>query len=148
MIFVEINGSHPDLTEVEIRNYIRSFWKKLLPRSHRSIYLTVEFSSTLFKEYGFKGSLETEDTPKGGKHSEFLMFLDKKLSKTETVECLAHELTHAKQYASGQMVDTTVDKVLWEGKSYDLRKIKYWDRPWEVEAYGMEVCLVNSLCDK
>lgn len=54
------------------------------------------------------------------------------------LETLAHELVHVYQYASGQMCDLALDKVLWRDKVYsqpdDETSEDYWDLPWEVDA--------------
>lgn len=60
----------------------------------------------------------------------------------EIAGTLAHELVHAKQFAHGQI--NMVDHV-WrrEGITLDCTNLQYEDTPWEVEAYTLELTLVE-----
>lgn len=49
-----------------------------------------------------------------------------------------HELTHMRQYATGQLRDLNNGSTNWRGKNYPA-DTNYWLMPWEVEAQGMEV---------
>ena len=54
---------------------------------------------------------------------------------------VAHELVHVKQFAKGELYDSTVkDRTRWHGQ-WMKRTPDYWDLPWEIEAYGREVGL-------
>lgn len=63
----------------------------------------------------------------------------------QMIKILAHEIVHVKQYARNEMKETSYKKkavTYWLGElHYDTM---YWDRPWEIEAYGLE----NSLLVK
>lgn len=60
------------------------------------------------------------------------------LRKTSSMlKTLAHEMAHVKQYAKKELYETS-DKTYWHGKIIDA---KYWDQPWEIEAYGLEMSL-------
>lgn len=71
---------------------------------------------------------------------EFLIGLDRGLSKKETLLALAHEMVHVKQYARGEMKDIwkPVRMVKWQGERYLHEEMDYWEQPWEIEAYGRE----------
>jgi len=71
---------------------------------------------------------------------EFLIGIDRVLSKKETLLALAHEMVHLKQYAKGEMKDIwrPVRMVKWQGEKYLHEKMDYWECPWEIEAYGRE----------
>jgi hypothetical protein len=49
----------------------------------------------------------------------------------EMLRNVAHELVHAQQFLSGRL-----DNFEWEGTNY--AGTSYENRPWEIEAYGME----------
>jgi len=54
------------------------------------------------------------------------------------LETVAHEMVHVKQFARRELhpsMDT------WYGKTYNPKKVSYWDLPWEIEAHGREVGL-------
>tara|TARA_R110000851_G_scaffold238476_1_gene391274 strand:+ start:388 stop:825 length:438 start_codon:yes stop_codon:yes gene_type:complete len=63
---------------------------------------------------------------------------DSKLSLRKLLETVAHEMVHVKQYARRELhpVHET-----WCGKTYNPKKVSYWDLPWEIEAHGREVGL-------
>ena len=66
-----------------------------------------------------------------------------KSNKITMLQTLAHEFVHAKQFAYGELKDKYVKKQLittWLGQ--DCTNLDYWDRPWEIEAYGLESSLV------
>lgn len=71
---------------------------------------------------------------------EFLIGIDRSLTKKETLLALAHEMVHLKQYAKGEMKDIwrPVRMVKWQGERYLHEEMDYWECPWEIEAYGRE----------
>lgn len=71
---------------------------------------------------------------------DFIITIDKTLSKRETLLALAHEMVHLKQYAKGEMKDLfrPVRMTRFLGKNYDPDNMDYWELPYEIEAYGRE----------
>ena len=61
----------------------------------------------------------------------------------QMIKILAHEMVHVKQYARNEMRDKSYKNTpvtYWLGElHYDTM---YWDRPWEIEAYGLETGLL------
>ena len=54
---------------------------------------------------------------------------------------LAHELTHAKQYMTGELYDYADGGVRWRKERYEYdpeSNRDYYDSPWEIEAFGRE----------
>ena len=68
----------------------------------------------------------------------FEIEVDRKLTLRKLLETVAHEMVHVKQYARRELhpVHNT-----WCGKTYNPKKVSYWDLPWEIEAHGREVGL-------
>ena len=60
------------------------------------------------------------------------------------LETLGHEMVHVKQYARRELHPTTD---AWMGKTYNPKKISYWDLPWEIEAHGREIGLFIRYCE-
>jgi hypothetical protein len=62
----------------------------------------------------------------------------------EPIRTIIHELVHVKQYANNQLFDYKDGKTKFEGQIYKRTTPsfkytdyeRYWDSPWEVEAYG------------
>lgn len=59
---------------------------------------------------------------------------------SDPMRTLIHELIHVKQYANNQLFDYIDGDTKFEGRVFkragDNDYEKYWDSPWEVEAYG------------
>lgn len=67
-----------------------------------------------------------------------------------TMECIGHELVHAKQYLNNELFDYKVGDVRYRGQRYiDWEKGEaYYDSPWEIEAYGREQGLYSVFKEK
>ena len=74
------------------------------------------------------------------------MSLDSRLPMTQLLMTVAHEMVHVKQIARGQYSGKLArnGRLLsqWCGK---VVKAKYHDRPWEIEAFGRQMGLVEDL---
>lgn len=71
--------------------------------------------------------------------SKYLIELKKGMSLELALITLAHEIVHVKQYVQKELKiiyvkDDFVD--VWMGKRY--RNVKYYDQPWEREAFSMD----------
>lgn len=102
-----------------------------------NIRLSIKFEkmSSIDGDYGYCDWTDGNDSCR-----EFLIGLDRDLSKKETLLALAHEMVHLKQYAKGEMKDIwrPVRMVKWQGEKYLHEEMDYWEQPWEIEAYGRE----------
>lgn len=61
------------------------------------------------------------------------------------LEVLGHELVHAKQYFTGELEDCN-SYCIWKGTKYKEAKPgskEYYFSPWEIEAFGMQVGLLQ-----
>ena len=80
--------------------------------------------------------------------SENLAIIDYMATARQILEALCHELVHAEQYKQGRLSDDLIDGkwvALWFGAP--VRK-DYVDRPYEIEAFGRQVELADSVIDK
>lgn len=60
---------------------------------------------------------------------------------------LAHEMVHVKQFARGELYESTrMSKQRWMGEWLD-KEPDYWDQPWEIEAHGRECGLFIRYCE-
>lgn len=92
------------------------------------------------KILGFAGPKEFADErfPR-----EFDIDLERQKSLKSIVKCLAHEMTHVKQYAKGELkFHSRNDLVTFQRQTYT--DDDYWLSPWEIEAYGYETCLFQK----
>lgn len=95
----------------------------------KNIDLTVKFSNNL-SCHGLAEYLDDDVRPR-----EFLIQINSTLSREEMIMTLAHELTHVKQFARGELKLYT-DKGRWKKKTFILDKLNYYLYPWEIEAFG------------
>lgn len=76
------------------------------------------------------------------KNNDYLIYI-KEASRAESIEILAHELIHYKQYHDRRLFDLNTS-IQWEGKSYSP-SFEYEQRPWEIEAFAKSNELEKSL---
>jgi hypothetical protein len=67
------------------------------------------------------------------------------LGSRRTLETLAHEMVHVKQYVYGEIEETLM---AWKGKKYDSDANDYYSWPWEIEAHGKELGLYSKFVVK
>ena len=111
-----------------VRSMVKFCIKTLMPRM-KTLDITVKLTSP-DGAYGY--CLELDD-----KRS-FEIEVDRRLRLRTLLETVAHEMVHVKQYARRELhpVHDT-----WCGKTYNPKKVSYWDLPWEIEAHGRETGL-------
>ena len=86
------------------------------------------------KIYGYCEWMDTNHRSR-----DFMITMDKNLTKKTMLLALAHEVVHVKQYAKGELKDyLKSDKSKWLGKIVDLTDSDYWEQPWEIDAHGRE----------
>jgi hypothetical protein len=110
-------------------NSAEYYAKKLnLKKSKYTVY--IESFPGLAKNYGDNGNV-----CKVGRRR-LLIRIDSKLSFTNVLNTLAHEMVHVKQFARGQFKAEKARngkfRRFWMGKRVTAN---YFDRPWEIEAY-------------
>jgi hypothetical protein len=127
------------------RRCVLHFIQKLMPRK-RSLDIKITFVKGLNAKEKMMGSCLAEDSPPSHKHSEFTIQVDADLSFKTSLSILAHELTHVKQYAIGEMSYDyrKVEDTFWKGKRIPA-SVKYEDQPWEKDARKQELALVEEL---
>lgn len=106
----------------------RLFKRQMLPN--------LVFHIHIHEKLGYNGLCGALDLYKP---REFEIDLARQRNKLNMMATLAHEMVHAKQFAYGEMRDRYIKRrmvTLWKGEDYS--HLKYWDQPWEIEAYGLE----------
>lgn len=87
---------------------------------------------------GFMHFLDDNRRPR-----EFQININNRISKRKQLITLAHEMVHVKQYVKGELKYLSrKDEDRWLG-SIVRRDLHYYDRPWEIEAFGRELGLVQ-----
>lgn len=76
------------------------------------------------------------------KPREFEIIIDAKMSKRRQLITLAHEMVHVKQHATGELKSLLMRREeRWQGQYIKIDEMHYFDKPWEIEAYGRELGL-------
>lgn len=101
-----------------------------------NLLVEIELVRNLFANKGYKADVGFIDDDC---EFEFEMRIDSSMNTAGMLLALAHECVHIKQYITRELRETNVWNIhFFHGKMYDLKKIKYFDTPWEIEAYGRE----------
>lgn len=114
--------------------------------------LGLQSSKMALEIYG-RPKLREESGANGmaGKHPELDMIgfvFDTGLPTYQLISTVAHEMVHVKQIARGQLRYVTKGKKtrsMWCGK--DLTGAPYYERPWEIEAFGKQEILARRFTD-
>ena len=118
---------------------------------YRKMKLTVHFKTMpidILGECGYKD-------PKKCNYK-YEIELNRDMGERRILTTLAHEMVHARQYASGDYVaykrESMSHLVKWNDYVYDLNEVDYWDLPWEIDASGRELGLyirfINHMVEK
>lgn len=133
-MFIEVTGG----TKAQ-RTYVESLARfcveTLMPRMR-----SLEIDIKLCKPKSALGYCLELDTKR-----EFELEIDKTQPMRKLLETVAHEMVHVKQFARRELHPATDE---WYGKTYNPKKVSYWDLPWEIEAHGREVGLFVRWCEK
>jgi len=133
-MLITVTGGKPNQ-----RKYVESMAEfciqKLMPRM-RTLDITIKLNSPK-DAMGY--CLETEN------NRTFEIEIDRNQKLRPLLETIAHEMVHVKQFARRELHPSTDE---WYGKTYNPKKVSYWDLPWEIEAHGREVGLFIRWVEK
>lgn len=132
---VNIKGKNEKITRKEIYMATKYF-ARLLMTERLCKNLTINLQSdTMHYCHGSSVWLDTNDKPR-----EFEIILKASLGKRTQLITLAHEMVHVKQHATGElksMLRKREDR--WHGRYIKEEEFSYFDKPWEIEAFGREL---------
>ena len=107
--------------------------KKLMPRMHLDV--TVRVTKLDDDAYGYCLA-DADDDSRPDRPRTFDIEIRKGMPLRKTLETLAHEMVHVKQYARGELYESSMKGMhRWHGKWIE-KDPDYWDCPWEGEAMG------------
>jgi hypothetical protein len=146
MINIRIYNCPDKKERAKVRKAAMYFIEQLMPNKRR-LDIRIFIKKDLLKNEKMSGSCTTEDFDVNKRHYDFTIHIDDALNFKDRLSILAHELTHVKQYATGQLQFDSKNPhmSIWEGKKYDETKIPYDKQPWEKDAVKHEVSLLKSL---
>ena len=132
---VYISGRNKNVDKKEIRAAIK-FYGKMLLSERLSDKIKVFVKCDEEEDGGSAGPIDDIRRPR-----EFEIYVNPLMGKRRQLITLAHEMVHVKQFANDELkynVRRKADK--WQG-NYISREVDYFDKPWEIEAFGRELGL-------
>jgi|APGre2960657373_1045057.scaffolds.fasta_scaffold14219_2 hypothetical protein len=144
---IKVSGKAKNVQSKLIVKAVKFYGEYLLgPRLYDKIDLKIHVSKRFLKK-GIDGYCDWMD--KNSSPREFEITLRPSLSEEAVLMLLAHEMVHLKQFAKNEMKHYSRNNAInYKGKIF-ADDTDYWERPWEIEAYGRERGLyhkfINSL---
>ena len=143
---IKIEGTHNKVHAKVLRSALQWYARDLMPQLTTKISIELNIVANLVRDEQMDAAVTWLEDPV--KPRKFVMEIDADLSLDRTLEMLAHEMVHVKQFAFGELVDNPSGKtVKWQGKRVSVRDDDgYWTLPWEIEAYGRQPGLFARFC--
>jgi hypothetical protein len=126
-----------------VRDSLMFYAEQLIPskRLRDNINLTIKFNEKI-DVWAFAS---IEDYNASNKPRDFLIEIHPWIGARNIFKTLAHEMVHIKQFVNLETNDTLSK---WKGVPIDSDAIDYYQHPWELEAYGMEIGLFTNYAVK
>lgn len=134
MLVVDVVGSNKTKRDIAY-NVVYFMLQKLLPRL-RNIEIEVKFSKMTDDAVGYCMMLDN--------NREYQLEISRDLNIKELVMTICHEMVHVKQYVRNEMKE---GQMVWKKKPV-ASDTKYYDLPWEKEAYAMQASLAKACWNK
>ncbi len=133
-MFITVKGGKPNQRK-HVESMVEFCINTLMPRMK-----TLDITVRLCTPKGAMGYCLELDNKR-----EFDIEIDRTQPMRKMLETLAHEMVHVKQFARRELHPANDE---WYGKTYNPKKIDYWDLPWEIEAHGRETGLFIRWAEK
>lgn len=138
---VSVSGKNEVLSKKHIRFIVKLFGEIILsPQMNKHIILKVCNVNLNSTTWGYCGPSDPEEK----KPRTFEILLNPKLSKTNQIRTLAHEMMHLKQMSCGEMKIYDNGNYKWNGEILKEEDVNYYDAPWEKEAILNEDFLLKE----
>lgn len=139
-MIVKVKGAKKPSHKKHIISMVEFCAKKLMPKM-KNIEVTVKLKNLKGDAWGYCLADPHGDDERGDRPRAFEIEVHGRMRLRRILETVAHEMVHAKQYARGELYESTrQSKHRWHGEWLD-KDPDYWDQPWEIEAHGREVGL-------
>lgn len=141
---VQIDGRHNSVSSKELRSAAHFYARKLFSKQTlKKITISIEFDNIGSPAHnGFCEYNDRKVRPRS-----FTIGIRKTLPRSTALKVLAHEMVHARQYATGNMLDIGLkdgsEGTRWCGRKFNSDRMNYWDTPWEIDAFGREIGLYH-----
>jgi hypothetical protein len=136
-MIVKIKGKNEKITRKELLMATKYFARSLMSErlcKNLTIHLTCDINHHC---HGSSVWTDRNDRPR-----EFDIIINSSLGKRTQLITLAHEMVHVKQHAVGELKSMLRKREeRWHGRYIKEDEMHYFEKPWEVEAYGRELGL-------
>lgn len=138
---ISIVGKPRKIEKKQVRKAVQFYAKELMnPQLLKNISVQVTFAKNLLKRTGDFGGCDQESNHPYNPR-DFMLELDDNLCERTTLITLAHEMTHIKQYATGELKDEYIrlsNVVRWRGKYYTVNQNSYLKKNHDVDQHPFE----------
>jgi hypothetical protein len=133
---VEINIKGGTKTQKKHTKSMVEFCIKMLMPRMKSLEINVHIKE--FEKDDAYGYALATDSADEQRPREFDIDINKDTRLRRLLETVAHEMVHVKQFARGELYQSSITaKHRWQGE-WQKGQAEYWDLPWEIEAHGRE----------
>ena len=136
-MIVKIKGKNEKITRKELLMATKYFARSLMSErlcKNLTINLTCDIN------HHCDGSSVWVDS--NHKPREFDVVINARKGKRTQLITLAHEMVHVKQHATCELKSMLMRcESRWHGRYIKEDEVNYFDKPWEIEAYGRELGL-------
>ena len=134
---INITGGKQRQKEL-VQSMVEFVQQKLMPRMH-NLEINVRIKD-FGKDNSYGYCLPTDDADTA-RPREFDVDININQKQRRLLETVAHEMVHVKQFARGELYQSSMTaKHRWQGK-WQRGEKHYYDLPWEIEAHGREIGL-------
>lgn len=145
MISIRIYGCKDIAFRSKIRSCVEFCISELIPNKKR-LLIKIFLLKNLLKTDNVYGVCYPLDLKTNNCHHLFHIDLDLNMKKEDIIKTIIHEMTHVKQFATGELLYDRRDfKIsIWKGVRYLDDLIPYAKMPWEIEASINETKLLEK----
>ena len=132
---IDIVGKTKHMCKAEIKFAVAFFARYLMGDTlAKKLDLEIRFENQGKIAEGHCVPLDAERRPRS-----FEIGVNPNLRRYKMLQCIAHEMVHVKQYATGELTNHLIT-AKWQGKVYKITNSfeDYLNWPWEIEAYGRD----------
>ena len=121
----------------------------LQKKSDEDFEIVIALRRDLFKRNGTKADCCIDNDDDSRMPTVFEIRIDSRMNNQALLRSLAHECVHISQWRTGMLRESKSEfcTSYWNGKKYRTAQEDYWDMPWEVDAYGREIGLVERFVE-
>lgn len=137
---IKIKGRTKNLTKKDTKTIVEYLGQYFLgKRLSNYIYIEVQYKK-MNDVYGLCDTIDFENRDS----REFILYINKDMTRIRTIKTLIHEMVHVRQIARRHYEQCSKYEYRWMGKKVEMYEDDYEDMPWEIEAVSYEKSLYEE----